>query len=125
MNAFTRVDGQQGKWFQRGAGGDVDDDSGPALPHLRHHGANYLHRAERVSKMLRIVSSGVPSSGPIHPMQVLRIDEMPQIEVHIVPSVASPTGAGEPGGVPAPAAVANAVFAATGRMFRALPLNRI
>lgn len=73
---------------------------------------------------ITMTSSGVDQAN-FHDFQVLRIDEMPQIEVHIVPSVASPTGAGEPGGVPAPAAVANAVFAATGKMFRALPLNRI
>ena len=53
----------------------------------------------------------------------LRIDEMPAVEVHIVPSSEAPTGVGEPG-VPALApAVSNAVFAATGKRLRSLPFS--
>ena len=54
---------------------------------------------------------------------VLRIDEMPKVEVHIVPSQASPGGIGEastPGIAPA---VCNAIFAATGKRIRRLPLR--
>ncbi len=51
----------------------------------------------------------------------LRIDEMPQVEVHIVPSSEAPTGVGEPGVPPIGPAVANAVFAATGKRIRTLP----
>jgi isoquinoline 1-oxidoreductase subunit beta len=53
--------------------------------------------------------------------QVLRIDEMPKVEVHIVPSPETPTGVGEPGVAPVGPAVANAVFAATGKRLRVLP----
>jgi isoquinoline 1-oxidoreductase subunit beta len=53
--------------------------------------------------------------------QVLRIDEMPKVEVHIVPSPEAPTGVGEPGVAPVGPAVANAVFAATGKRLRILP----
>ena len=53
--------------------------------------------------------------------QVLRIDEMPKVEVHIVPSPEAPTGVGEPGVAPVGPAVANAVFAATGKRLRVLP----
>jgi isoquinoline 1-oxidoreductase beta subunit len=53
--------------------------------------------------------------------QVLRIDEMPKVEVHIVASAEPPTGVGEPGVPPLGPAVANAVFAATGKRIRALP----
>ncbi|GGF22239.1 oxidoreductase [Aliidongia dinghuensis] len=53
--------------------------------------------------------------------QVLRIDEMPKVEVHIVPSAEAPTGVGEPGVAPVGPAVANAVFAATGKRIRVLP----
>ncbi|HVG43699.1 MAG TPA: molybdopterin cofactor-binding domain-containing protein, partial [Longimicrobium sp.] len=56
--------------------------------------------------------------------QVLTIDEMPHVEVHIVPSTASPTGVGEPGVPPIGPAVANAVFAATGKRIRLLPFSR-
>ena len=55
--------------------------------------------------------------------QVLRIDEMPKIEVHIVPSGEAPTGVGEPGVAPIGPAVANAVFAATGKRYRVLPFS--
>ncbi|HTO64337.1 MAG TPA: xanthine dehydrogenase family protein molybdopterin-binding subunit [Bradyrhizobium sp.] len=52
---------------------------------------------------------------------VLRINEMPSIEVHIVTSSAPPTGVGEPGVPPIGPAVANAMFKATGRRIRMLP----
>jgi hypothetical protein len=47
--------------------------------------------------------------------EVLRLDEMPMVEVHIVPSTERPTGVGEPGVPPIGPAVANACFAATGK----------
>jgi isoquinoline 1-oxidoreductase beta subunit len=53
----------------------------------------------------------------------LRINEMPKIEVHIVPSRENPTGVGEPGVPPIAPAVANALFAATGKRLRNLPLQ--
>src|SRR5690606_33590705 len=46
---------------------------------------------------------------------VLRLNEMPAVEVHIIPSTESPTGVGEPGVPPIGPAVANAVFSATGK----------
>ena len=54
---------------------------------------------------------------------MLRINEMPQVEVHIVASSANPTGVGEPGVPPIAPAVANALFAATGKRLRNLPLR--
>jgi len=56
-----------------------------------------------------------------HDYVPLRIDEMPAVEVHIVPSAAPPTGVGEPGTPPIGPAVANAVHAATGKRIRSLP----
>jgi isoquinoline 1-oxidoreductase beta subunit len=53
--------------------------------------------------------------------RVLRINEMPKIEVHIVPSAEPPTGVGEPGVAPVGPAIANAIFAATGTRVRILP----
>jgi isoquinoline 1-oxidoreductase beta subunit len=55
--------------------------------------------------------------------RVLRIDEMPAVEVHIVPSSAAPTGVGEPGVAPIGPAVANAAFAASGKRYRVLPFS--
>lgn len=57
-----------------------------------------------------------------HDYEVLRIHEMPKIEVHIVPSKEKPTGIGEPGTPPVAPAVANALMAGTKQVFRALPL---
>jgi isoquinoline 1-oxidoreductase beta subunit len=53
--------------------------------------------------------------------QVLRIAEMPKVEVHIVQSGEAPTGVGEPGVAPVGPAVANAIFAATGKRLYDLP----
>jgi isoquinoline 1-oxidoreductase beta subunit len=54
---------------------------------------------------------------------VLRMDEMPVVEVHIVPSSAPPSGIGEAGLPAAAPAVTNAIFAATGKRIRRLPIN--
>lgn len=54
---------------------------------------------------------------------LLRIGEMPKVEVHIVPSEARPTGVGEPGVPPIAPAVANALYAATGKRVRDLPID--
>ncbi|ONF45590.1 xanthine dehydrogenase family protein molybdopterin-binding subunit, partial [Methylobacterium radiotolerans] len=52
-----------------------------------------------------------------------RMSEMPKVEVHIVPSQVAPTGIGEPGVPVLGPSIANAVFAATGRRVRSLPLD--
>jgi len=54
---------------------------------------------------------------------LLRIDECPEIDVHIVDSQEAPGGIGEPGVPPAAPAVANAVFALTGQPVRSLPIR--
>ena len=51
------------------------------------------------------------------------MSEMPRVEVYIVPSTEPPTGIGEPGVPTVAPAVANAVFAATGKRLRSLPLD--
>ena len=55
----------------------------------------------------------------------LRINEMPAIDVHIVPSGAAPTGVGEPGTPPIAPAVANALFHLNGQRVRRLPFARL
>jgi isoquinoline 1-oxidoreductase beta subunit len=54
---------------------------------------------------------------------VLRMNEMPEVAVHIVPSTAKPTGMGEPGVPPIAPAVANAVAALNGKRLRKLPFD--
>ena len=58
-----------------------------------------------------------------HDYPVLRMNEMPHVEVHIVPSSTNPSGVGEPGLPPIAPAVANALFAATGKRLRQLPFQ--
>lgn len=58
-----------------------------------------------------------------HDYRVLRLSEMPSVETHIVPSTEPPGGIGEPGTPPIAPAVANAVFALTGKRLRDLPLT--
>jgi isoquinoline 1-oxidoreductase subunit beta len=58
-----------------------------------------------------------------HDYQVLRMKDMPKVEVHIVKSNEKMGGVGEPGVPPLAPAVANAVFAATGKRIRRLPIG--
>ena len=54
---------------------------------------------------------------------VLRMNEMPVVEVHIVKSTEPPGGVGEPGTPPAAPAVCNAIFALNGKRVRRLPIR--
>ena len=54
---------------------------------------------------------------------VIAIDEMPRVEVHIVESAEAPSGIGEPGVPTLAPAVANALFAATGKRLTRLPFR--
>src|SRR5262249_41522874 len=69
------------------------------------------------------IERGGVKEGNFDQYEMLRIDEMPDVEVHIVPSTEPPTGVGEPC-VPVTApAVFNAIFAATRKRIRRLPLR--
>ncbi|MFS2094993.1 molybdopterin cofactor-binding domain-containing protein [Pseudomonas sp. Pseusp11] len=67
--------------------------------------------------------NGQVQQSNFHDYQVLRLNEMPVVEVHIVPSTDKPGGIGEAGVPPVAPAVANAVFALTGQRLRELPLQ--
>ena len=54
---------------------------------------------------------------------ILGFDEMPAVEVYVVPSTEAPTGVGEMSNPPLAPAVANAIFAATGKRLRRLPFH--
>jgi len=69
------------------------------------------------------LKEGVVEQSNFHEYVPLRIDEMPAIEVHIVPSDEKPSGVGEPGVPPVGPAVANAIAAATGKRVRSLPIS--
>jgi isoquinoline 1-oxidoreductase beta subunit len=69
------------------------------------------------------IKNGRVEQGNFNDYPLLRLDEMPDIEVHIVKSAEHPGGVGEPGTPPIAPAVANAVFAATGKPVRRLPIR--
>jgi isoquinoline 1-oxidoreductase beta subunit len=65
---------------------------------------------------------GVVQQTNFHTYPVLRMNEMPAVETHIIASTNRPTGMGEPGVPPIAPAVANALLALTGKPTRSLPL---
>jgi len=69
------------------------------------------------------LKDGMVEQSNFHDFQVIRFNEMPQVEVHIVPSAVAPTGVGEPGVPPLAPALANALFAASGKRIRRLPIG--
>jgi isoquinoline 1-oxidoreductase beta subunit len=69
------------------------------------------------------IKNGRVQESNFHDYRVLRLSEMPVVEVHIVPSTEKPGGIGEVGVPPIAPAVANAVFALTGQRLRELPLR--
>ena len=69
------------------------------------------------------LKDGIVEQSNFHDYAPIRISEMPQVEVHIIPSAEKPTGIGEPGVPPLAPAVANAIAAATGKRVRRLPVS--
>jgi isoquinoline 1-oxidoreductase beta subunit len=69
------------------------------------------------------VKDGASVQSNFHDYRVLRLNEMPAVEVHLVPSEEKPGGVGEVGVPPVAPAVANAFAALTGRRVRTLPLG--
>jgi len=69
------------------------------------------------------IDKGRVQQANFHQYDMLRIDEMPKVEVHIVPSTAAPGGMGEASTPAIAPAVCNAIFAATGKRIRKLPIQ--
>lgn len=69
------------------------------------------------------VRNGRIEQGNFQDYPLLRMSEMPQVETHIVASREPPGGVGEPGVPPIAPAVVNAIFAATGKRLRRLPIR--
>ncbi len=70
-----------------------------------------------------VVSNGRVQQSNFHDYRTLRLPDMPEVRVTIVPSSEPPGGMGEPATPPVAPAVANAVFRLTGRRLRSLPLR--
>jgi len=71
------------------------------------------------------LENGRVKQSNFHDYQIMRMKETPLIEVHIVPGTEKMGGAGEPGVAPIAAALANAIFSATGKRIRRLPIGNI
>jgi isoquinoline 1-oxidoreductase beta subunit len=71
------------------------------------------------------IEGGRAVQGNFNDYLMLRMGEMPRVETHIVPSTDPQGGVGEPGTPPIAPAVCNAVFAATGRRIRRLPIGKV
>lgn len=69
------------------------------------------------------IDKGRAQQGNFNSYDMLRIGEMPKVDVHIVPSSAAPGGVGEASVPPIAPAIANAIFAATRRPVCKLPIN--
>ena len=71
------------------------------------------------------VEGGHIVEGNFDKYRMLRMKEMPVVEVHIVPTTDPQGGAGEPATPPIAPAVCNAIFAATGKRIRKLPIGTV
>ena len=70
------------------------------------------------------IDKGRVQQSNFHDYRMLRIDQMPKIEVHVVKSGEPPGGIGETGVNAGPPALRNAIYAATGVALRRLPIDR-
>lgn len=68
-------------------------------------------------------AGGMAQQSNFNDYPIMRINEAPEMEIHIVNSGEAPGGVGEPGLPPVAPALANAIFAATGKRLRKLPID--
>jgi isoquinoline 1-oxidoreductase beta subunit len=67
---------------------------------------------------------GKPQASNFNKFRLIRMSEVPKVEIHFVPSLNDPTGLGEPTLPPVGAAIANAIFAATGKRLYSFPFAK-
>jgi isoquinoline 1-oxidoreductase beta subunit len=92
--------------------------------HPRHAGVLKLEKGGAALKGAITLKNGAVEQTNFDGYEVLRMSEMPHVEVHIVQSTKKPTGVGEPGTPVVLPAVANALLWGTGVRSTVMPLNR-
>jgi len=70
------------------------------------------------------IAKGRIQQSNFHDYRMLRMSQMPTIEVYLIPSGEPPGGIGETGTTAGPPALNNAIYAATGIRLRRLPIDR-
>ncbi|MBX2842800.1 MAG: molybdopterin-dependent oxidoreductase [Flammeovirgaceae bacterium] len=70
------------------------------------------------------VENGVVQRSNFHDNRSLRMDEVPEMDIHFIPSEEPPSGLGEPGTPPLAPAVLNAIFDASGKRIRKIHVNK-
>jgi isoquinoline 1-oxidoreductase subunit beta len=72
-----------------------------------------------------IIDKGRVQQSNFNDYRMLRIDQTPKIDVHLIKSNEPPGGIGETGANAGPLALRNAIYAATGVALRRLPIDRV
>jgi isoquinoline 1-oxidoreductase beta subunit len=94
----------------------------PEMLKYQIEGAVYYGLSAALSTEITIRNGRVEQSN-FNDYRMLRMDEMPRVEVHILEGQGEQGGGGEPGVPPIAPAVCNAIFAATGKRIRKLPIK--
>ncbi|HUG24442.1 xanthine dehydrogenase family protein molybdopterin-binding subunit [Piscinibacter sp.] len=101
---------------------DIGTVVNPAIVAQQMEGAVIFALSAALHGRIDIVG-GVVQQTNFHDVAMVKLADSPLIETHLVPSRRPPSGVGEPGTPPLAPALANALFALTGRRLRELPLN--
>lgn len=101
---------------------DVGQPINPSIIEQQVHGGIVYGLSQGLKGHITIAKGRVQQAN-FNTFEVLRMNEMPQVEVHVVNTHRAPTGMGEPAVPPVTPAVFNAIYAATGKRLRRMPFR--
>lgn len=122
MGILPEETGQHGLQHQRG-GNPCRIEVNPRTVEAQVQGAALMGLSMCLPGSAITLKDGVVEQSNFGDFTVARITDMPEFDVHIVPSAEPPTGMGEPGLPPLAPAFANAIARLTGKPLRQLPFN--